>query len=108
MELMKNAATKEQDPEMKKAPFPKVAEYDPNKKYKWTPNDTFVLTGNDFGLVLNTLRALTSAPIGLKTLMMAAQANEAMEVSLKAAVELGIVVESKDDIKPKQNEKIDK
>src|SRR6478736_9267422 len=89
MELMKDGATAELPaPEIKK-----VAEYDPNKKYKWTPNDTFVLTGNDFGLVLNTLRALTSAPIGLKTLMMAAQANEAMEVSLKAAVELGIVQE---------------
>ena len=102
MELMKDGATAELPaPEMKKAPFPKVAEYDPNKKYKWTPNDTFVLTGNDFGLVLNTLRALTSAPIGLKTLMMAAQANEAMEVSLKVAVEIGLVKEVIEETKSK-------
>ncbi len=71
----------------------KKIKYDPNKDYKWNPTDTFVLTGNDFGLVLNTLRALTTAPIGLKTLIMAQKASEAMETSLKAAVEVGVVSE---------------
>ena len=98
---MKNEEVLEKVPEEKmiKGDFtakiePPKAKYDPNKDYTWTPADTFVLTGNDFGLVLNTLRALTTAPIGLKTLIMAQKASEAMETSLKAAVEIGIVVEA--------------
>ena len=32
--------------------------YDPNKKYAWTPEDSFTLTGSEFGLLLNALRAI--------------------------------------------------
>lgn len=89
------------DEEVKKGTIPKVAEYDPNKGYKWEPTDTFVLTGNDFGIVLNALRAVISMPVGLTTLKMAERASQAIENSLKAAVEVGIVKEAPLEEKPK-------
>ena len=33
-----------------------MATYDPNKRYTWTPEDKFELTGQEFGLILNTVR----------------------------------------------------
>ena len=32
--------------------------YDVNKKYTWGPEDTFQLSGRNFGLVLNALRSV--------------------------------------------------
>ena len=34
-----------------------MATYDPNKRYTWTPNDKFELSGAEFGLILNAFRA---------------------------------------------------
>ena len=34
-----------------------MAQYDANKRYTWTPEDTFTLSGAEFGLILNTVRA---------------------------------------------------
>ena len=33
-----------------------MAQYDANKKYSWKPEDTFTLTGQEFGLFLNITR----------------------------------------------------
>ena len=93
MQVVKDDVEKEEIP---KQEIKKVAEYDPSKNYGWKPTDTFVLTGSDFGLVLNSLRALITAPLGYRTLSMAAEAAKAMEVSLKVAVELGIVKETEE------------
>lgn len=69
-----------------------MATYDPSKKYTWTPNDKFELTGSEFGLILNSLRATISTPEAARILL-ANEANEAVENALAKAVEAGIVKE---------------
>jgi hypothetical protein len=69
-----------------------MATYDPNKRYTWTPNDKFELNGNEFGLVLNAFRALLATEESARILL-ANQANEAVERALAAAVEADIVKE---------------
>lgn len=72
--------------------------YDRNKAYKWTPNDEFILSGAEFGAVLNAFRAVLSTQEAQK-IMMVERANEAIEAVLARAVEAGQVVESIDDNK---------
>jgi hypothetical protein len=67
--------------------------YDPNKKYTWTPDDTFILTGSEFGLVLNTLRAILTTPEAARILL-TKQTNDVIENVLTKAVENGVVKES--------------
>ena len=67
--------------------------YDRNKAYKWTPNDEFLLSGAEFGLILNTLRAVLNTPEAARILL-ANQANTVIEGTLARAVEAGIVVEA--------------
>ena len=66
--------------------------YNPNLKYTWTPEDTFVLTGEQFGAVVNALRAIVNSPEANK-FYMAANANAAMDQIMANAVENGIVKE---------------
>lgn len=70
--------------------------YDPNKKYSWTPEDTFTLSGGEFGLVLNTLRAIISTQEASRILL-ANQANSVIEGALARAVEAGVVVEAPEE-----------
>jgi len=67
--------------------------YDPNKKYTWTNDDQFVISGSEFGLILNTLRAILSTPEAAKILL-ANEANNVIEAKLAQAVENGVVVEA--------------
>jgi len=67
--------------------------YDRNKAYKWTPNDEFLLSGAEFGTILNAFRAVLSTPEAQKIIMVE-RANEAIESVLARAVESGQVVES--------------
>lgn len=67
--------------------------YDPNKKYSWTPQDQFVLSGGEFGLILNTLRSILGTQEAGRILM-ANQANNIIEGVLAAAVESGAVKEA--------------
>lgn len=69
-----------------------MATYDPNKRYTWTPTDKFELSGAEFGLVLNAFRALLATEESARILL-ANQANEAVERALAAAVEADIVKE---------------
>jgi hypothetical protein len=69
-----------------------MATYDPNKKYTWTPNDQFTLSGSEFGLILNSLRATISTPEAARILL-ANEANQAIENALAKAVEADIVKE---------------
>lgn len=66
--------------------------YDPNKKYTWTPEDSFTLSGGEFGLILNTLRAILNTPESARVLL-ADQANKVVESTLARAVESGMVKE---------------
>lgn len=70
-----------------------MATYDPNKRYTWTPNDKFELSGAEFGLILNALRAILSSEEAGKILL-ANQANEAVERALASAVEADVVKEA--------------
>lgn len=69
-----------------------ASSYDPNKKYTWGQDDSFILSGPEFGLILNTLRAVVSTPEASRILL-AAQAAEVLEGTLARAVEDGIVKE---------------
>ena len=69
-----------------------MAQYNPNSKYTWTPEDTFELTGRDFGLILNMLRSMLNTEEAAKILL-AQQANSAIEAVLARGVEAGHVKE---------------
>jgi hypothetical protein len=70
--------------------------YDPNKKYTWTPDDSFILSGGEFGLVLNALRAVLNTQEAARILI-ANQANTVVEGALQRAVENGIAKEVEDE-----------
>jgi hypothetical protein len=70
-----------------------VTSYDPNKKYSWTPQDQFMLSGGEFGLVLNAFRAVLNTKEA-STILMANQANTVIEEILAKAVESGMVKEA--------------
>ena len=63
--------------------------YDPQKKYTWGPEDQFTLTGNEFGLILNSLRAVLGTPEASRV-MLAHQANTIIEKMVERAVETGV------------------
>jgi hypothetical protein len=70
--------------------------YDPNKKYTWTPEDSFILSGGEFGLVLNALRAVLNTPEAARILI-ANEANKIVESALQRAVENGIAKEAEEN-----------
>ena len=67
-------------------------QYDPRKQYQWDPNATFEIGGNEFGLILNTLRAFTGTEEAMR-MRMALDANEIMEGMMKTGVETGKIKE---------------
>ena len=66
--------------------------YDPQKKYTWGPEDQFTLTGNEFGLILNSIRAVLGTPEASRV-MMAHEANGIIEQMVKRAVQAGVAKE---------------
>ncbi len=70
--------------------------YDPNKKYTWTPEDSFILSGGEFGLVLNALRAVLNTQEAARILI-ANEANKIVEGALQRAVENGIAKEAEEN-----------
>jgi hypothetical protein len=66
--------------------------FDPNKKYTWAIDSQFTLSGNDFGILLNSLRAILSTEEAQRILL-ADKASQIMEATLAQAVESGAVVE---------------
>ncbi len=77
-----------------------MATYDANKRYTWTPQDKFELNGAEFGMILNALRAILGTEEAAKILL-ANQANTAIENALSKAVEADVVKEAPEE--PKQN-----
>ena len=69
-----------------------MAQYDANKRYTWTPEDTFTLSGSEFGLLLNTFRAYLASEEAARFQLMV-QSNEAIEKVMARAVEADIVKE---------------
>ena len=66
--------------------------YDPNKKYSWTPDDVFQMSGQEFGLVLNAVRAILNTQEAARILL-ANEAGKAVESVLARNVESGMVKE---------------
>jgi hypothetical protein len=66
--------------------------FDPTKKYTWSADSKFVLDGNNFGMLLNALRAVINTKEA-QTILLAKQAGDVLEDTLAIAVEAGIVVE---------------
>lgn len=64
--------------------------YDPNVKYGWTSETKFEISGNEFGLILNTVRATLSTEEAQKILLLS-KANDALEDVLRKNVENGNV-----------------
>jgi len=67
--------------------------YDPNKNYSWQPEDVFEMNGKDFGLLLNTVRAILSTEQAAH-IRLALQCNDAIEGIMHTAIEKGIVKET--------------
>lgn len=80
-----------------------MANYSAEKRYTWGPDSQFVLSGAQFGLVINALRAILSTPEAEKILL-ADRANNAIEEVFANAVEQGIATEIDDA--PKALQKI--
>ena len=70
-----------------------MAQYDPSKRYTWTPEDTFTLTGQQFGLILNTVRSYLSSEEAARFQLMM-QANEVIEKLMIQGVEADIIKEA--------------
>ena len=73
-------------------PQQQTPKFDPTKKYTSEKNSQFVLDGEQFGMLLNALRAVVNTKEA-QTILLAKQAGDVLEDTLAAAVEVGIVVE---------------
>jgi hypothetical protein len=70
--------------------------YDPNKKYTWTPEDSFILSGGEFGLVLNAFRSILNTAEASRVLI-ANEASKVAEKVLERAVENGVAKEAQEE-----------
>lgn len=69
-----------------------MAEYDPNKNYRWESNTKFEMNGEEFGLVLNTFRSILQKPEAQEILLIN-RAHNIIENVLKQSVEAGNIKE---------------
>jgi hypothetical protein len=69
-----------------------MAVYNPQSKYTWTKEDKFEMTGEQFGMILNSMRAIYSTGL-VDAMMMIAEANGAIEAVMAEAVKNDIVKE---------------
>jgi len=67
-------------------------EFNPAKKYTWSKDAQFTLSGGEFGLILNALRGVVSTQEA-QALFLANEAVHAVENILGNAVEGGLVKE---------------
>lgn len=74
-----------------------MAQYNPNSRYTWTPEDTFTLNGQQFGLILNTVRAYLSSEEAARFQLMI-QTNQVIEELMIKGVEEGRIKEVEPEI----------
>ena len=67
--------------------------FDPNKSYKWQPTDTFEISGHDFALILNSIRAILSTEEAQKIILVN-EADKVVQNILGKGVEAGFVQEN--------------
>lgn len=69
-----------------------IPQYDPRKKYTWSPDTQFTLSGNEFGILLNSLRQIVSTKEA-QTILRASDAADVIENLMAQSVANGIVLE---------------
>lgn len=69
--------------------------FDPNKKYTWSSDQQFAISGAEFGIILNSLRATLGTEDAARILL-AEKASTIIEGALARAVESGQVKEMVD------------
>ena len=69
-----------------------VLTYDPRKKYIWSKDANFSISGNEFGLLLNTLRAVISTEQA-QIILRAAESAEVIEQMMAKGVAEGVITE---------------
>lgn len=67
--------------------------YDPNKSYTWGPDTKFVLSGQDFSLLLHAVRGVLSTKEASNTILVY-EMNKKIEEVMATAVAEGKVVEA--------------
>jgi len=70
--------------------------YNPNKNYQWNSDTEFSFTGNEFGLILNTFRAILSTEQAMQILLID-RANSIIENKMNEYVKQGLIRETKDE-----------
>ena len=70
-----------------------MSNYDPTKKYTWSLEDKFELSGKDFGLMLNTVRAILNTEEAIKYRLLF-QTNDMLETLMASSIESGMVKEA--------------
>ena len=68
--------------------------YDPNKSYTWAKEELFTITGQEFSMILNSLRAVLNTEEAAKYIY-AYKGTEILERLMAEGVEKGIVKEMK-------------
>ncbi len=70
----------------------KPVKYDPSKNYQWEPHSQFFLNGQEFSVMINSLRTVLGSPEAQKILL-AEKAAKMLENALARAVEVGVAKE---------------
>ena len=73
-----------------------MAVYDPSKKYQWSNEDVFQITGRDLALFLNTFRSILNTEEAVKILL-AERCSEVIEKMMEDGVEKDIIKEVTED-----------
>lgn len=76
-------------------------EFNPNKSYTWGHDAQFVLSGNEFNLILNALRMMLATEEAKKFMLMM-RASDILEDVLAKGVKEGVVKEVAEEQTSKQ------
>ena len=74
-----------------------MAIYNADTRYTWTPEDTFTISGQEFGLILNTVRAYLSSEEAARFQLMI-QTNQVIEKIMKEGVEADVIKEVVEEV----------
>tara|TARA_R110000744_G_scaffold204654_1_gene323434 strand:- start:102 stop:362 length:261 start_codon:yes stop_codon:yes gene_type:complete len=76
-----------------------MADYNPNSRYTWKPEDKFQITGQQFGLILNMVRSYLGTEEAGKFMLMQ-QTNDVIESIMKDGVNEGVIIEALEEETP--------
>ena len=76
--------------------------YNPEANYTWSKDAKFELTGAEFGMILNTFRAILSTEQAAQILLVN-RANSIMENKMNEYVENGVIQETNETGKETNN-----